>query len=190
MISINQKEYLLINGSPVDVNVSFQTGVVNLIKGANGVGKTSFVKKIAKSNSDISVCFQKELRSLNTILVKDLLDCLKETRSFDFKACKELLSVFDFEKNLNKEVNILSGGENQTLKLIINLSSFKKNLIFDEPSQFLDSQKLGQFIQRINDIKEDKLIILIEHNSSYLENTDLNVIKFINEGASTRVCND
>lgn len=71
------------------------------------------------------------------------------------------------EKNSN-----LSGGEKQKLSI---MRTFYKNspvIILDEPTSALDEESIRCLQAYLNEIKKDKIIILISHNSDFISISD------------------
>jgi ABC-type Mn2+/Zn2+ transport system ATPase subunit len=69
----------------------------------------------------------------------------------------------------NRRLSTLSGGENQSLKLVCALSQNVPMYFLDEPSQFLDSfrkEVLSNFLLSLRNSK--KSVLIIEHDLSWL----------------------
>ena len=70
------------------------------------------------------------------------------------------IGSFINEKNTN-----ISGGEKQKISILKVLLKQPDLMIFDEPSSALDAQTTEKFINHLSSIKQDKMIILITHDS-------------------------
>lgn len=174
-MKILNDNYLKVNSLFVDVNVEFKKSKINIIRGENGIGKTSFSKKMLEDFPGVYLCFQHRLESINTTRVEEMLHMLIENK-YVTDQVYDFLNYFSVDNLTQKVVNSLSGGENQILKIIIALGQKRNTLIFDEPSQYLDKKNLKLFKELLLQ-QTEKMIILIEHNDSYLEDCELNTIK-------------
>jgi translation initiation factor RLI1 len=158
-----------------------EKGQVALLKGANGIGKSSFIQYLKlnlslRDNVHLSFLDQLPLHSLNSLSTRELLSMLEN--DFDDFHIKGVLKEFK-EKNLSEQtlstqVNKLSGGENQLLKLIICLGFDSELYVMDEPSTFLDTHKISELLKLIElYLKIGKSFLLVEHRSDYLNNLNL-----------------
>lgn len=71
------------------------------------------------------------------------------------------------EKNSN-----LSGGEKQKLSILRVLYKNPPVIILDEPTSALDEESIRCLQVYLNQIKRDKIIILISHNSEFISISD------------------
>ncbi len=70
----------------------------------------------------------------------------------------------------------LSGGERQSVTLARALISDPGIIMLDEPTNSMDRQSEKAFIKRLNDIIEDKTLIVVTHKTSLLELVDRVII--------------
>jgi ABC-type bacteriocin/lantibiotic exporter with double-glycine peptidase domain len=78
-----------------------------------------------------------------------------------------------FNSNIIEKSSNISGGEKQKISQI---RSFIKNtdvLIFDEPTSALDNNSIMSFCSLLQEIKSQKIIILVTHNKSLLNIADV-----------------
>lgn len=154
-------------GCSVDFNVS--PGEVLLIKGENGIGKSSLAKELFKSHS-LSMVAQE-----NSDLFYDRN--IKRVKKLFLESAQNILNISLFEKywNLfgltkkeNRFLSTLSGGEAQMLKICLGAFIERDSVLFDEPSQNLDEHMKIVLNDLIGDLKH-KSIIIIEHDSTWLK---------------------
>ncbi len=184
-----ESNFLKVNDMNVNVDFFLKKDCINLLRGSNGVGKTTFITRLLDISKEVSICFQHRLASINSTRVKDILKVLSENDSLDRKSLDQYLELFNYSQFLDREVNELSGGENQVLKLVLNLSSNKNILIFDEPSQYLDSSNLSLFCDALLKKSNSKKILIVEHNISYLKNLPLEEILMVKQKGNIEIKN-
>lgn len=69
-------------------------------------------------------------------------------------------------------LNSLSGGEKQKLSILRVLYKNPPVIILDEPTSALDEESIRCLQVYLNQIKRDKIIILISHNSEFISISD------------------
>lgn len=155
----------------IEGNLTLNAGEVVLLCGENGIGKSSFIQFIKlnpqlRDKNQCSFSDQLPLRSVNTIKVKTFLEMLShDFKNFNYDFKNELLIEI-----LEKSINDLSGGENQILKLIVALSFDSDFYILDEPSTYLDEQKVSTVKKLISEKrKSSKTVLIVEHRSQLFE---------------------
>ena len=82
---------------------------------------------------------------------------------------------------LNKDFANISGGECQKISIVRLLLKNCDIMIFDEPTASLDEKSKKKFYHLINEIKHDKIIIVVSHDAELKENVDF-VIRIGDEG--------
>ena len=68
--------------------------------------------------------------------------------------------------------NNISGGQKQKINIARSLLCEKEVLIFDEPNSALDGLTTKSFIDYIESIKENKIIIIISHDLNVINSCD------------------
>lgn len=90
-----------------------------------------------------------------------------------FMLDKFLLNLEDgINTIVNEHSSNLSGGEKQKISLIRALLKKPDVLILDEPTSAMDIVSLNQFKEILNNIKKDKIIIIITHDEKILDVVD------------------
>lgn len=157
--------------------VMLKSGITGLI-GKNGVGKSTFAKMIAgleKSAHEMivnhKVLTNKERWAYTGLVLQDVhkqLFCetvekeilLGVTRTHKFDEIVERLNI---KHLLHKHPYTLSGGQQRAVVIANALLSDKKMIIFDEPSG-MDYHQMMAFSNLLQELKKDKLILLISHD--------------------------
>ena len=170
-----------------DISLEINSGVYGLV-GANGAGKTTLLKIIATL-----IPFSKGKLKINGLDVKEDLSKVRSQigyvpQRFEFF---EMLSLYEFlyyiglnkkmsDNDINESIEYwirkfnledkkgekmksLSGGMKQRVAIIQALIGDPKILILDEPTIGLDPIERLRFKNIINEIKNDKIIIISTH---------------------------
>ena len=170
-----------------DISLEINSGVYGLV-GANGAGKTTLLKIIATL-----IPFSKGKLKINGLDVKEDLSKVRSQigyvpQRFEFF---EMLSLYEFlyyiglnkkmsDNDINESIEYwirkfnledkkgekmksLSGGMKQRVAIIQALIGDPKILILDEPTVGLDPIERLRFKNIINEIKNDKIIIISTH---------------------------
>lgn len=187
-LTINLADRTII--SPSDINIP--TGSFVYLLGANGAGKSTFVKALLQL-----IPFAGEIKINNAPasprLIGELVGYVPQyamlERSFPITvkevielecgpACNhgvgKHLEVLGVEGLLKKRIGDLSGGELQKVLIARSLVSNPEIIIFDEPYNNLDSasqQELEKLMRDLN--SQGKTIILVTHGHEHIEETDL-----------------
>lgn len=82
------------------------------------------------------------------------------------------LKYFNIENLKNTLVKNLSGGQKQRVALIRALINDNKILLLDEPTSALDESNKEKLFSYLNEIKKDKIIILVTHDESLANKCD------------------
>ena len=126
------------------------------------------------SIKDNVTLFQNE----NFIDLKKLYDCLNKVNLIKYSNKKGL-------NELVKEDGInLSGGERQRLGLARCLYQDRNIIILDEPTNNLDEKSENRFYETLNNLKNNKTIIIVSHNKKLVSFCD--EILFIENGSILR----
>lgn len=183
-----------------DVSFEIEKGDFIGLAGPNGGGKTTLIKSILGlipiSSGEVFL-FEKNLKnfsshskigylpqakssinplfpsSVEEIILLGLLSQKKFPKIFnkkDRKAVYNILSLLEIEHLREKNLNELSGGQQQKVLLARSLVSEPELLIFDEPSTALDPESRKHFFEIAKKInKENKTtIILITHDTGFI----------------------
>ena len=78
---------------------------------------------------------------------------------------KEVLERVGLKDHINKKPNQLSGGQMQRVAIARALANDPHIILADEPTGALDTQTSLQIMELIKEIAQDKLVIMVTHNS-------------------------
>ena len=144
-----------------EVNLTIEKGRRIGIVGANGTGKSTFLKTIMGSVPSISgsvelgyhtkvAYFDQQFKSLNNNLTvyEEFSLSFPEMNELEKRSC--LASFLFFEEDIHKKIEVLSGGEKVRLQLCRVIYSKANFLILDEPTNHLDiysKEKLEEILR-------------------------------------------
>lgn len=155
-------------------NLEFKSGTLTKICGDNGVGKSTFYYYCQQNELKFfseQVCFleQKPLKALNNYTLSEIKNLLINywnkflIHDWQFEWDK-MITSFNFKTNY--QVEELSGGQNQLLKLMLS-SILNRNIYFwDEPFTALDPQMIKWWVTWIKArVSMGAIFIVIDHGS-------------------------
>lgn len=182
----------------------FQKGNAYLINGENGKGKTTFLYLLlgvlAKDSGEIYYNDKKlydlnmELlrrdkigyvgqtpRVLNGTIIQNLYYGLNVPQDDDLMKKYPLIDfvnqLADKENTvINSSSSNLSGGQKQRIAIVRALIKNPDILIFDEPTSALDNEGVTQFINMINQEKENRIIMIVTHDERVKASCDNQII--------------
>lgn len=192
-----------------NINISIKQGQHIAVVGANGSGKTTFVKLLMKllkpSNGDI-VYNEKNLKLVdyrafwsNFSTVFQDYSKYKDTLGFnvsisnvknkdDESSIIEALHKAKFEKNIELTTMVskefdgveLSGGEWQKVALARAIFSSNEIFVLDEPTSAIDPLKEAEIYKSFNELTQGKTSVFITHRLGSVLYSDL--ILFFHDG--------
>lgn len=172
-----------------DISVKFKMGKKILIKGANGTGKSVFLKMLAgysrPDSGEIIVDSYKIGEDNDFILnagisinapefynnwtgLENLMYLANIKKIASEKDIIKLAKNLELENVLNKKYKTYSLGMKQKMRIIQSLMDEPKYLMLDEPFDALDSKSQHKVLEIIkNYVNENKLLIFTTHNSEH-----------------------
>ncbi|HAO6015578.1 TPA: ABC-F family ATP-binding cassette domain-containing protein [Listeria monocytogenes] len=134
------------------------------ITGSNGSGKTTFIENELKNNSnkvkDVAYFAQKNWKYKTS--VEKYLHFPKTNPSLIHKYC-ELFSVDNYY--LEKDIQLLSGGEFVKVELVRTLALESSIIILDEPTNNLDNKSSEILANILSELAKTKIIYLVSHDT-------------------------
>ncbi len=183
-----ENDYAIMN-----LSYHFETGYMYAIAGKNGGGKTTLINLLlGLYNSDITnnqILYNGiDIKNINMKDVRKSLIGITEQEPvlmngsvkdnmflnvFDDGNLDNLIDVFNlqhinFTTNIDLLTNVsntISGGEKQKISIIRTLLKDTDLLIFDEPTSAMDDKSKIKFINYLEKIKNNKIIIIVTHDT-------------------------
>ncbi|MBC2183117.1 ATP-binding cassette domain-containing protein [Listeria sp. FSL L7-0233] len=134
------------------------------ITGSNGSGKTTFIENELKNNpnkvKDVAYFAQKNWKYKTS--VEKYLHFPKTNPNLIQKYC-ELFSVNNYF--LEKDIQLLSGGEFVKVELVRTLALDSPMIILDEPTNNLDNKSSEILANILSELAKTKIIYLVSHDT-------------------------
>ncbi len=191
-----------------NVNLSFRKNEFVAILGASGSGKTTCLNVIggldhydsgdliingkstkyfkdsewdAYRNNSIGFIFQ----SYNLITHLSIIDNVEMgmtlsgvSAKIKHKKAVEALDRVGLKEHIHKKPNQLSGGQMQRVAIARALANNPDIILADEPTGALDTTTSEQIMELIEEIAQDKLVVMVTHNSELAERYADRIVKF------------
>ncbi len=184
-----------------NISLNFQQCGINILRGKNGVGKTTILNAIlfytyetCFPTSEQQDCFIKSRHNLfayvpqdiplSNVSVRDFL--IKGNRNIDIDLINNYMVEFKIgEIALSAKFNSLSGGEKTKLSIISALAKNTPYIFMDEPTNHLDDSSVQVLLNIIQRLSVDRTFIIICHDSRF-EPDEYNIIQ-VNENKITPI---
>lgn len=160
------------------INQTIGRGEKIALLGANGVGKSTLLKRIMRTldgeghveyghNVEVAYFAQDQAESLDTS--KTILETVEDVAKGDLQRdLRSILGAFLFSgEDIDKKVAVLSGGERTRLALCQLLLSPSNFLILDEPTNHLDLQSKEVLKSAL--INYEGTFIVVSHDREFLD---------------------
>jgi len=185
-----------------DFNEKFTKGNIYAIVGANGVGKSTLISLLMGlyiDEYDGHVTYNgMDIHNINIVTArKNLMGFAEQEPSLisdsigynliysdnprldeyvETLNMKDFISKHTLDFKINETNTNISGGEKQKISILKVLCKNPAVMIFDEPTSALDTQTTERFINHLQGIKKDKIIIVITHDEAVKRRCDKVVI--------------
>ena len=180
-----------------DINAKFYQGEVVCVIGSSGSGKSTMLRclnlletptsgdilfknesiitkkiDINKYRSKVGMCFQSfNLFNNMTVLQNCMIGqqkVLKRQKEDAKKIAIEFLSKVNMAAYINANVTLLSGGQKQRVAIARALAMSPEVLLFDEPTSALDPEMVGEVLDVIKNLANEKMtMIIVTHEMDF-----------------------
>lgn len=174
IISIQKEKFL----PHVSCHVQFDIlpGELLLIRGENGIGKSTLAEMISSSYSEItSLIRQAGLDLFYDRKVSQIKKLYLDAASnmIELELFHRYWKLFKLDQKEDRLQSALSGGEEQMLKICLGAFLIKEIIIFDEPSQSLDTEMKKHLNELMSELKRiNRSLIVIEHEINWMSEID------------------
>ena len=180
-----------------DINAKFYQGEVVCVIGSSGSGKSTMLRclnlletptsgdilfknesiitkkiDINKYRSKVGMCFQSfNLFNNMTVLQNCMIGqqkVLKRQKEEAKKIAIEFLAKVNMAAYINANVTLLSGGQKQRVAIARALAMSPEVLLFDEPTSALDPEMVGEVLDVIKNLANEKMtMIIVTHEMNF-----------------------
>lgn len=180
-----------------DINAKFYQGEVVCVIGSSGSGKSTMLRclnlletptsgdilfknesiitkkiDINKYRSKVGMCFQSfNLFNNMTVLQNCMIGqqkVLKRQKEEAKEIAIEFLAKVNMAAYINANVTLLSGGQKQRVAIARALAMSPEVLLFDEPTSALDPEMVGEVLDVIKNLANEKMtMIIVTHEMDF-----------------------
>lgn len=166
----------------IDTAIGFEKGERIGIIGANGAGKTTFVKALlglVPYEGSVSTNLVPEQLAahmqfneyVTTMPVKYIMETILDTKICRNEGLKELIRFFDFQECLSKRYSLLSGGQKQRFTIIMVMMQDAPLTFYDEVTSGLDFETRQRLMEKLVSWYENRenTLVIVSHYYEELE---------------------
>ena len=167
------------------IDLSLEKGQKIAIIGANGIGKSTLLKTIAKELEPLHGKFEpsrrNELAYFSQNLIDNLpargniLDVVLGSANVSYKEARSLLGALLFTTDdLEKRIEVLSGGEKNRVALACVLAKKANFILLDEPTNHLDMESVEALVEAFK--KYTGTVLFVSHNRFFINEISSHVL--------------
>ena len=182
-----------------DLNLNFNSGILNLVSGPSGSGKTTLLNLIAgleKPSSGL-IMLDDDIQSSNDKFIDPenrnigfifqdfaLFPHLNVKQNIEFSGNRneellnKLINKLSFANHLSKYPHELSGGQQQRVSIARALFSEPKILLIDEPISNQDKNNKTEVIKIISEFIKEKEIVCVLVSHEEINNVPVEIKSF------------
>ena len=191
-VSLYRKKKLVLQ----NISFSARAGEIIAITGANGAGKTTFVRALCGLHKETAGSFlwngkalkPKERLKRAYMVMQDVnyqlfAESVEAECSFGLKAVKAesveaVLDALHLSALRTRHPVSLSGGQKQRVAVAAGQVSGKPLLVFDEPTSGLDYDSMAQVSGLIRSLAAHRIIFIVTHDYEFICKTCTRVLRF------------
>lgn len=151
-------------------SISFDNSSLYTISSPNRCGKTTLLKYINKEYS--STLIDNNIYFTQDIVVNEIKLSLINNNLYTKEYLNQMIKKYDLEDIKSKKISSLSLENKIYLKLVISIINNSKIILLDNIDNFVSDEIMIRIIDLINQVKEDKIIIMTLTNLKYSEYSD------------------
>ena len=180
------------------VDISVETGEHIAFVGDNGVGKTTLLNELYLKYRDNAYLMKQDMTDYYyetgmefiLSLFPEILKLKKEI-TYNYEKIADFIAYNGYEleqkiitqanlfnlseTDLDKEISLLSGGQQTRVALLRSIISEKDLILLDEPTNHLDQKMLNDLITHMN--KSKRTIIYVSHHRGFINATASHIIE-------------
>lgn len=168
------------------INYEFKDSHHYLIKGENGIGKSTLFRSILHQihfEGEIEIHGRIAYGPEEAILpaymsvkffIRTFSTLIDDVPDIDFRI-NEMLMLFGLQGTENKELGALSRGQKEKVNLIQALLTPSEILLLDEPLSSLDSESKKALMSLLK--LEKRLVIVVSHETSAFRHKDFTILR-------------
>ena len=176
-----------------NISMDFKKGSITLIKGANGVGKSTLFKLILQNYTNYTGVISLNNMNINNVNLSSIIAqtlqnpyifnmSIKENilldRDYSSERYKKMIDTLKLDKVFSKDElfnnysieengKSLSGGQVKLIELARIYYQDSKVILLDEITANLDSTMCNVIQNAVQRISKDKIIIIVDHNRDF-----------------------
>ena len=199
-VSLYRKKKLVLQ----NISFSARAGEIIAITGANGAGKTTFVRALCGLHKETAGSFLWNGKALKPkdrlkrayMVMQDVnyqlfAESVEAECSFGLKAVKAesvkaVLDALHLSALRARHPVSLSGGQKQRVAVAAGQVSGKPLLVFDEPTSGLDYDSMAQVSGLIRSLAAHRIVFIVTHDYEFICKTCTRVLRF----AETQILSD
>lgn len=181
-VSLYRKKKLILH----NLSLSAHAGEIIAITGANGTGKTTFVRALCGLHKETSGSFlwngkplkPKERLQRAYMVMQDVnyqlfAESVEAECSFGLKTASEAaveaaLNALHLTEIRTRHPGSLSGGQKQRVAIAVGQVSAKPLLVFDEPTSGLDYDSMARVSAVIRSLAAGRIIFVVTHDYEFI----------------------
>ena len=190
-LSVNSKEITAItgkNGSGKTTLSKLATGMLHPQKGRIIIdGEDIMVMSLGKLGTKLGYVFQAVERQLFGMTVLDELTFVNRLKGIEesetYAKANELIGAFDLIGLEDRHPSTLSYGEKRRLAIAAALMSDIRFLILDEPTSFLDPERVESLSSTLDSLKAKGVgMLIISHDEDFIDRHADRIIRIADGG--------